>query len=171
MNKSPSKLIPALIGGTIIGFLSALPIINMGNCLCCMWVILGGGLSVYFYWRELPPQVPINSGDGILVGLLAGLFGALFGTFLNYIFMVFGFAPWQDIFQNILENTDEMTPELEELLNSFNEGKGLSQAMVLFMLIVNIIQDSIFGMIGGLIGVRLLKNREKPQHNSSNPIT
>ena len=37
-----SKVQPALLGGVVIGTLSALPVISMGNCLCCLWVILGG---------------------------------------------------------------------------------------------------------------------------------
>ena len=41
----PAKLQPALFGGLFIGVLSALPIINLGNCLCCMWVIGGGALD------------------------------------------------------------------------------------------------------------------------------
>ncbi len=38
----PSKMQPALIGGVILGVLSAVPFVNALNCLCCLWVIAGG---------------------------------------------------------------------------------------------------------------------------------
>ena len=41
MNPAAPKLQPALYGGLFIGVLSALPLINIGNC-CCLWVIGGG---------------------------------------------------------------------------------------------------------------------------------
>ena len=41
MPEAPPKLQPALFGGLFIGVLSALPLINIGNC-CCLWVIGGG---------------------------------------------------------------------------------------------------------------------------------
>ena len=41
MNPAAPKFQPALYGGLFIGVLSALPIINIGNC-CCLWVTAGG---------------------------------------------------------------------------------------------------------------------------------
>jgi hypothetical protein len=39
------RLQPALWGGVFIGVLSALPLVNLGNCCCCLWVLVGGGLA------------------------------------------------------------------------------------------------------------------------------
>ena len=72
MNPAPLKLQPALFGGLFIGVLSALPIINIGNC-CCLWVIGGGVLATYLMQQNHP--YPISAADGALVGLLAGLIG------------------------------------------------------------------------------------------------
>ncbi len=69
-----SKLQPALLGGLFIGVLSALPIISVGNCLCCMWVIGGGVLAAYLLQQN--QAAPISSSDGAMTGLLAGLVGA-----------------------------------------------------------------------------------------------
>ena len=41
----PSKLQPALLGGLLIGVLSALPFVSVLNGCCCLWVILGGVLT------------------------------------------------------------------------------------------------------------------------------
>ena len=53
MNPAPPKLQPALFGGLFIGVLSALPIINIGNC-CCLWVIGGGVLATYLMQQNHP---------------------------------------------------------------------------------------------------------------------
>ena len=42
-----SKLQPALYGGLLLGVLSALPIISLGNCACCLWVLAGGAMAAY----------------------------------------------------------------------------------------------------------------------------
>ena len=55
---------PALIGGAAMGVLSALPIVNMGNC-CCLWVLGGGAIAAYLLQQDHP--APINLGDGALV--------------------------------------------------------------------------------------------------------
>ena len=39
-----SRLQPALLGGVVIGVLSALPVINVANC-CCAWILFGGALA------------------------------------------------------------------------------------------------------------------------------
>ena len=54
---------PALWGGVFIGVLSALPIVNFGNCCCCLWVICGGALAAHSASRTArsrsrPPKGP-----------------------------------------------------------------------------------------------------------------
>ena len=39
------RLQPAFWGGLFIGVLSALPLVNAGNCCCCLWVLCGGALA------------------------------------------------------------------------------------------------------------------------------
>ena len=64
------RLQPALSGGLLIGVLSALPLVNVGNCCCCMWVIAGGMLAVYLRQQNTP--FAVSSSEGALVGLMAG---------------------------------------------------------------------------------------------------
>ena len=66
MNPAPPRLQPAFCGGLFIGVLSALPIINIGNC-CCLWVLGGGVLAAYLMQQNHP--YPITAADGALVGL------------------------------------------------------------------------------------------------------
>src|SRR6185295_15612408 len=66
---------PALLGGLLIGVLSSLPLVAIGNLCCCLWVIVGGLLTVYLEQQAQPE--PIETGDAAVGGLLAGVIGAV----------------------------------------------------------------------------------------------
>jgi hypothetical protein len=67
-----NKLKPALLGGLVVGLLSAIPFINY---CCCIWAIGGGVLAGFLYIKSSPTPVP--TGDGAIVGALAGVVGGL----------------------------------------------------------------------------------------------
>src|SRR6185436_14937110 len=67
-----NKFKPALLGGLIVGLLSAIPVVNY---CCCIWGIGGGGLASFLYIKSSPTKTPI--GDGAMLGGLAGVIGAL----------------------------------------------------------------------------------------------
>ena|SRR5689334_22093915 len=67
-----NKLKPALLGGLIVGILSALPFIS--TC-CCIWAIGGGLVAGMLYIKGAPTQV--LPGDGAIVGALSGIVGAV----------------------------------------------------------------------------------------------
>ena len=75
MLEKPSKVTPALIGGIILGLLSAIPLINFGNACCCLWVLVGGAIAAKMLINR-SPVYPVQSGDGAVVGLLAGAIGS-----------------------------------------------------------------------------------------------
>src|SRR5262245_35761617 len=54
---------PAVAGGTALGLLSSLPLLSAGNCLCCMWVLGGGGLATYLLSKQQPGR-RLTYGDG-----------------------------------------------------------------------------------------------------------
>ena len=58
-----------------MGVLSALPLVNVGNACCCLWVVSGGVVAAYVLQQN--QSTPIEPGDAALAGLLAGLFGAV----------------------------------------------------------------------------------------------
>ena len=76
-----NRLQPALFGGLLIGVLSALPLVNVGNCCCCLWVVAGGMLAVHL--RQQSSPFAITSAEGAYVGFLAGLFGGVLGVLLS----------------------------------------------------------------------------------------
>lgn len=67
-----NKLKPALLGGLVVGILSAIPFLNY---CCCIWAIGGGALAGFLYIKQSP--VPVRPGDGVMVGALAGVIGGV----------------------------------------------------------------------------------------------
>lgn len=168
MDNTPSKLHPALIGGAVIAVLSTIPVINFGNCFCCMWVILGGLIAAYVYQNNLPGELPFTSSDGALVGLLAGIFGALFGTLLHFFFMaVVGTLPARDVFETIMDYSEDIPPEVEEILNEIFADGSVTPLLVFVQLFFSLIIDSAFGLIGGLIGAGVFKRKPAQESDAT----
>lgn len=67
-----NKLKPALLGGLIVGLLSAIPVVNY---CCCVWALGGGGLASFLYIKSSPTK--ISPGEGAMLGALAGVIGAV----------------------------------------------------------------------------------------------
>ena len=65
----------ALLGGVFIGVLSALPVINVANYCCCMWVVGGGLLTAYLETQREAQSIAV--ARGAFLGLIAGIVGAL----------------------------------------------------------------------------------------------
>jgi hypothetical protein len=153
------KLQPAIFGGLFIGVLSALPVINLGNCLCCMWVIGGGGLAVYLMQQNYPYAV--QAADGALVGLIAGFIGgALAGLLVIPLALAFG-PMEQRIIQRALEQNQDMPPEVRSMVENMTTGRMLGLMAVLGV-IVRAVCFGVIAMLGGLLGVALFKKKDAP---------
>ena len=150
-----AKLQPALFGGLFIGVLSALPLINLGNC-CCLWVIGGGMLATYLMQQNHP--YPIAAADGALVGLLAGLVGGVLGTLLSIpVEMMMG--PFQrQIMERVLASNPDIPAETRNMLENMNVGAALTA----IKLVLSVCIGLVFGMLGGLLGVALFKKKDLP---------
>ena len=149
---------PALVGGAALGILSSLPIVNIGNCICCMWVVGGGALAAWMLTKQRPGGTTVVSyGDGAYVGVLSGLFGAVIATIVS--------LPLRLIAREALGS---QRAEFEELLNEFPELTGfmrdlllrlvsseISFVTVLATFFVNLITFSLFAMIGGILFVAI----------------
>lgn len=151
------RLQPALLGGVFIGVMSALPIVNMGNCCCCLWVLAGGVLAVYLRQQNSP--VPITAAEGALVGLLAGVIGGVIGTVLSIPIQMMIGPMQQEWMTRIMAGNDDMPPEAREMMERAMSGSAIRAAGAF----LNIITSTIFGMLGGLLGVAIFKRNAPPQ--------
>jgi hypothetical protein len=153
-----SRLQPAILGGVFIGVLSALPVVNIGNCCCCLWVVGGGALAAYLLQQSR--ATPITTGDGAVVGVLAGVVGAVVHTILNIpISLMFG--PMQaDLMQRLRSTGGQVPPEVQQFLDQMQGGGSTVFILIGFcyMLVVGVI----FGALGGLLGALFFRKDLPP---------
>jgi hypothetical protein len=156
---------PALVGGLVMGLLSALPIIYFGNICCCLWVVSGGVVAAYILQQN--QSTAITPGDGALVGLLAGLAGALM-HFLISIPIDLLMAPFERAMaERLLQATPDMPQWIAEMLqqasqqrNEVGVGFIIASRIVVFMIMLCI--GAIFSTLGGLLGAAIFKKETPP---------
>jgi hypothetical protein len=149
---------PALAGGMFLGFFSSLPLISAGNALCCMWVLLGGGIGVVLLTRQRPSG--ITYGDGAFVGVLSGLFGAIVGTVVQIPVQIISARLFQSEQQRFEEWFRQLGVEgpMRDWLLRMASGE-ISVGTVLFTFFANLLMWSLFAMIGGILTVAILRKR------------
>jgi hypothetical protein len=153
-----ARLQPALLGGVFIGVMSALPFINLGNCCCCLWVLGGGALAVYLRQQNTPYALPAS--EGALLGLIAGFVGGIIGAVLSIpINMLMG--PMQaEWIGRMMEANQDMPAEVRDMLNRMAAG---TTAFAMAAAVMNVVVYSVFGLLGGLLGVAIFKKNAPPQ--------
>jgi hypothetical protein len=152
MTQTPPRLQPALLGGALIGVLSAIPVVGWLNSCCCLWVVLGGAMALWISQSNHP--FPVTAADGALVGLLAGLFGGLIAIPLNLVF-----EPLQR--RLILQLLDSMQTELPPQFRGMLESRAAGIMIVVNGLFTTVVY-AIFAMLGGLLGVALFRKKDVP---------
>ncbi len=139
--------VPAAIAGaavavftTVIGLI---PIVQMLNLACCLWLAGGGVLAVYLLKKDVSK---IELKDGAIIGALSGVFYAIIATIFSVVLVLLG-----------------VSVDLAAMQQAF-QGSGIEAtgvAAIGFLAIVigfvlNLVLGVIFGAIGGVIGAKLL---------------
>jgi hypothetical protein len=165
MREKPSILMSSLYGGIVMAVISAVPGLNLVNCLCCAGIMLGGAAAVFFYKKELMPDMkPLESSDGMKLGALAGVFGGIIGSILTIIIMKTIGNVGGEMMLGFMESfRDKMPPESWEKMEEGIRSGDIS-ALNLSMAFV---MDVVFGLVGGLIGFQIFK--PKPQMMNMQP--
>jgi hypothetical protein len=163
---------PALIGGVLLGILSALPVLSLFNCFCCAWEIGGGMLAAHLYVKASPTVVTLGSGVGL--GLFTGAIGAVVQTIFSIPLhlalrgMSGGFA---EQFKGMLEQIPNLPPESKEAIRSLLSGGSFSIVFLLLSGIFTLVLFSIMGMAGGAIGVAVFERRKTGEPPAYQPPT
>jgi hypothetical protein len=147
---------PALLGGLLIGVLSSLPFVSAANVCCCLWVVLGGMLTVYLQQQNRPD--PIETADAVLGGLLAGLIGAIVAALGTYLYTAIAGPMLQDQMQQVLDQMQELPPDMREMVTRFTQGRNLA----LLTLAINLPVFAVFSMLGALLGMAIFKKKVPP---------
>jgi hypothetical protein len=154
---------PALIGGLVMGWLSALPLISAGNVCCCLWVITGGVVAAYVFQQNT--QTPITPGDGALVGLLAGLLGALIQVVLSIPISLLVGPMERAMLERVAEMTGSMPPDMREFLDRYGrEGQSFAWRAIasIVALMFWLFVGAVFSTIGGLLGAAIFRRPAPP---------
>jgi hypothetical protein len=153
-----NKVKPAVIGGVVLGLLSAIPFINFVNICCCLWAILGGMLASYLYVKKSP--TPASAGDGAMVGAIAGAVGAVISLIVGIPLSLLSGAAMREMMINMIERID---PSQAEMFRIQMEAAGQSIAREIVNGLIFAVLIFVFAIIGGLIGIPLFEKRKAGQ--------
>ena len=148
------KLQPALLGGILIGVLSALPFV--GAC-CCLWVIAGGVLTTYLLQERI--NTPVGAGEASIAGLLAGVVGAFVSTMVAQLVAFARGTTMVDAVNSLLSR-GELPPEMAGALERVRDFPPA--VFVIGSLLVALVVYPIFSMLGALLGVAIFKKTPPP---------
>lgn len=155
----PSKLQPALAGGALIGVLSALPVVQAGNCCCCLWIISGGLLAAWLMQQNHPR--PITVGDGALGGLLAGIVGAIVWVLVT-IPVHAATGPLQARWvERLLERAQDLPDNIRIALETMRDRETTVLTLV-FGFFLWLVLGMIFSTLGGALGALFFKRDTPP---------
>lgn len=161
-----NKISPAIVCGFGAAVLGTIP--GVKSFGCCLLLPAATMLSIYFYLRITSFSQSITTKTALFIGFITGLSSAFFSGFL-------------DVFITYLFHTNDLVfslPQVEMLLSSYDLGEigketiailrsmskeittyGFSLTYVSFLLFNNIIVDSVFGMLGGLLGMSFFNKK------------
>ncbi len=162
---SSKFFLPSLVAGFGAAVLTTVP--GVREFGCCLIVPLAVVTAMLLYKKTNKAETAIPIKTGLLIGIFTGLIAALFSTFFDVIITLFTHS--NDFVQTL--------PQTKEVLESFKFGEAAKQTIdlmdgmarqitstgfsflyTIFILISNLIVDSIFGLFGGLLG-RIIVNR------------
>jgi hypothetical protein len=152
---------PAITGGAFLGFLSSLPLVSAGNCLCCMWVLGGGGIATMLLAKQQPRR-RLSFGDGAFAGVSSGLIGAIIATLVTIPIKILS-RPFLESQQDSIEKMFRDLPAdlqgpVTELMKRVLSPE-ISAATVLAAFISNLLIYALFAMIGGILMVAYLNKK------------
>jgi hypothetical protein len=143
----------AAMAGAAVGLFSLIPVIGLG---CCLWMMLGGGISVALYSRR-KIAAQISAGMGARLGAVTGLFGFVMyalGAALELLLLRgpnLRNALRQAVEQSASRNPD---PRAQEILQRFTSPEGMALLITLTMMMF-LLAFIIFGSVGGALWASL----------------
>jgi len=157
-NKAPSMMMPALIAGGSLGFVSGIPI---SNCACCLWAAGAGFLAAFLYSKTCKKVgAGFDAGKGGVLGLLTGAIFGVVGSVINSAFsLITGGLDMEGMREAIDANPMISDPEAAAQAMQIFESVGPLFFLLIFALIW-IVSGVLFAALGGLIGGSAFKAEE-----------
>jgi predicted PurR-regulated permease PerM len=162
-----NKYTPALVCGFGAAVFSTIP--GLKEIACCMVVPLASLISILIYKKVNKSEIKIPTGTGLILGLLTGIVAAIFTSLF-------------DVIITYITKTNDFIaalPQSEEMIKEWNLGPIVDESMKLmhdmaqqiratgFSLLYaamitmsNLFTHSIFGFLGGTLGIVLVNKRK-----------
>ena len=156
---------PALLGGLFIGVLSALPLVNVGNC-CCLWVVPAARCAAYLHAAE-----PAGARSAPATARSSGCWPA---SSARVVWLVVSIplssmmAPLQRQMSSAAATTPDMPPEMRARAREHAAAAGIVFGL-LFGFIVMLLSEPMFAMLGGLLGVAIFRKKSPPAFRAPIP--
>jgi hypothetical protein len=157
-----SKLRAAIIGGGVIGLLSAIPYVRLGNVICCLWIVVGGALACYLYIKQ--SAAPVSVGEGALLGGIAGVIGWAVQILIGVPLTILTGYPELRLVVGMLERVnpaeaDKYQRNLEYAV-SLPFSEQFFYAVFSLQTLLSLLITIIFALVGGLVAVPLFEKRK-----------
>ncbi len=147
-----------LIGGAFMAVLSIIPIINLFNLLCCMWLVLGGVIS--FIYVNKKEEYVGRPSDGLIYGVLSGIFGWIFSIVLGFLMIAVRANRLLLIKEKLSQIGGPEAEKITQLLSRLGV-IGIFFVFYMFFLVFYLI----FPTIGGAVAQSLSKKKEVTPQN------
>lgn len=146
-----------LIAGVAIAIFGNLPVLNLINCALCVWVWLGGALSVVLYRRFQGSNPVVSAGQGAGLGALSGLIGAVLGVGVFFLTSALS-VPMFNALARALQVEDEFF---------FQNGLLENVGSAFIFLIIDAILYPLFGALGAMIAAAFTRGSEAKVQTAS----
>ena len=165
MSSSPNRLMPVIFGALVMTLISTFPLINLINVLCCAGIMLGGFAGVFFYNKQIrDTSIELTTKDGGIIGLLSGIISAVLVSGINLLMVLFSDVnPITEAYALLEKFGQQLPQEVNETMDKFSDEfnkYGFSPTLSVLSLIINLVIYPLFGAIGAMIGVSILKKRQ-----------
>ena len=153
---------PALIGGLIVGILSTLPVVNIGNVIFCMWALLGGAVAVRIYIKSSPKQV--THVEAARVAGLAGLLGAVIRVFIGMPIDLATLPAGMRWLEGLAADPNMKADQQQKIKEALELLRGMTtgEQVLNFLLPAALLGATVlfgFTILGGVLGVALFEKR------------
>jgi hypothetical protein len=145
--------------------LSSLPVINLGNACCCLWIVSGGVIAAYLMQQD--QQTPLTPADGALVGLLAGIVGAVVALVVSIPIDLIVAPLQRGLVERLRQNAADLPPQFREMIDTMVNSRESGGMLGFFVVHVASFFLSLFvggavSAVGGVLGAVIFRRSSGP---------
>ena len=163
------KHLPAIVCGFGAGVMQIVPIAKSLSCCIIIPVAVVLAIALDRKANNIPNDERTETSKAAIIGVLTGIFAAIFGSFLDIFITLITknndiIAAFPEI-QNMLGNFPISETIRNEVIDMFQgiitqiQQTGFSAIYALSITINNLIVNTIFGLLGGLVGVQIINSK------------